>query len=35
MFKDILQKETDVKFLKRKEFKANLPDLRKVKILSW
>ena len=29
-FKDILQKETGVNFLKRNEFKAMLPDLKKV-----
>ena len=28
MFKDILQKETAVNFLKGKEFKAILPDLK-------
>ena len=33
-FKDILQKETAVNFLKRKEFKAILPDLKKVKFFS-
>ena len=29
-FKDILQKETAVNFLKGNEFKAILPDLKKV-----
>ena len=33
-FKDILQKETAVNFLKGKEFKAILPDLKKVKFFS-
>ena len=31
-FKDILRKETAVNFLKEKEFKAILPDLKKMKI---
>ena len=31
---DILQKETAVNFLKGKEFKAILPDLKKVKFFS-
>ena len=35
MFKDILQKETDVNFLKRKEFQVILLDLKKVKICSY
>ena len=33
-FKDILQKETAVNFLKGKNFKAILPDLKKVKFFS-